>query len=187
MLLSAGLVLILLMLMHILSKRRGWSHFNVFRTVIVAVVGVGLCLVSLVATNRQVVARHLQTPWQIAAITISYLLVLTLTHLPHPPRIFIKKSDMQTKEDKEQETSSERPTLRRRRPSCGQNRLSQAAQRQSVAIRRGITTKSWPNHLYICCMAISLVTKMTEPNMLEMHTPVQLCTQEWLSSFNTKE
>ncbi|KAF7557544.1 hypothetical protein G7Z17_g553 [Cylindrodendrum hubeiense] len=96
--LSAGLVLILLMLMHILSKRRGWTLFNMFRVAIVFAIGLGLSLVALVGTNDKYTANFLLTPWQLPTITICYLVVLILTHLPHPPRIFIKRSEVETVE-----------------------------------------------------------------------------------------
>ena len=131
-------MLLLLMLMHILSKRRGWSVFNICRTAIVVAVGLGLCLVALIATNNQLAANFLQTPWQLPTIAISYLFVLVLTHLPHPPRIFIKRSE--SEKDGEGKAAPEQPQSTRRRPSYGHNRLSSAANKQSVAIRRGITT-----------------------------------------------
>ncbi|KAH6981682.1 bacterial low temperature requirement A protein-domain-containing protein [Ilyonectria sp. MPI-CAGE-AT-0026] len=96
--LSAGMVLILLMVMHLLSKRRGWSIFNMFRVALVLAIGLGLSLVALVGTNAEYTANFLLTPWQLPTITICYLIVLILTHLPHPPRIFIKRPETEVVE-----------------------------------------------------------------------------------------
>ena len=90
---AAGAVLTILMIMHLLSKRRGWSVFNIMRTVIVKLIGLGLAFVSLLAINRNVVGRFLETPWQLPTITICFAFVLVLTHLPHPPRIIFKHEE----------------------------------------------------------------------------------------------
>lgn len=95
MFIASGLVLILLMIMAIVSKRKGWSLFNIFRTALVFSIGVGLSLVSLVSLNTALTANFLQTPWPLPTITICFFIVLIITHLPHPPRIFFKRSDFQ--------------------------------------------------------------------------------------------
>lgn len=91
MFIAAGLVLILLMLMAIVSKRRGWSIFNLFRTGFVFAIGVSLCLISLISLNPDSTAAFLETPWPLPTILICFLTVLVVTHLPHPPRISFKR------------------------------------------------------------------------------------------------
>ena len=93
MFISAGLVLILLMLMAIVSKRRGWSLFNMFRTALVFSIGIGLSLVSLISLNPKLAANFLTTPWPLPTITICFFTVLIITHLPHPPRIVLRRSE----------------------------------------------------------------------------------------------
>jgi hypothetical protein len=90
---SAGVVLILLMLMAIVSKRRGWSIFNIFRTALVFTIGVGLALVSIISTNPTLAANYLTTPWPLPTITICFFTVLIITHLPHPPRIVMRRPE----------------------------------------------------------------------------------------------
>lgn len=89
---SAGLVLILLMLMALVSKRRGWSVFNISRTAFVFTIGLGLCLVSLINTNHDKTDYFLTTPWPLPTIMLCFLAVLIITHLPHPPRISFKRA-----------------------------------------------------------------------------------------------
>ncbi|VUC27326.1 unnamed protein product [Clonostachys rosea] len=92
---SAGIVLIFLMIMHLLSKQKGWSIFNMFRVGLVLLMGIGLGLVPVLHTNPTHLTTFLLTPWQLPAVTIVYFIVLILTHLPHPPRIYIKRSEIQ--------------------------------------------------------------------------------------------
>ncbi|KAK7216422.1 hypothetical protein V2G26_004425 [Clonostachys chloroleuca] len=92
---SAGVVLIFLMTMHLLSKQKGWSIFNMFRVIVVFLMGIGLGLVPVLHTNVKHLSTFLLTPWQLPAVTIVYFIVLIITHLPHPPRIYIKRSEIQ--------------------------------------------------------------------------------------------
>lgn len=69
-----------------------------FRVALVLAIGLGLSLVALVGTNAEYTANFLLTPWQLPTITICYLIVLVLTHLPHPPRIFIKRPETEVVE-----------------------------------------------------------------------------------------
>ncbi|KAH7305207.1 bacterial low temperature requirement A protein-domain-containing protein [Stachybotrys elegans] len=90
----AGAVLGLLMLMHLLSKQRGWSWFNIIRTTMVFAIGLALGLVALTATNPTLVMEYLLTAWQVPVVTGCYLFVLLLTHLPHPPRISFRYGEV---------------------------------------------------------------------------------------------
>lgn len=80
----AGIVLLFLTVMHVISKQRGWSPFNVFRTAVCVAIAVGLALMSSIIMNPRISAVYLTGPWVLPVITISYFVVLVLTHLPHP-------------------------------------------------------------------------------------------------------
>ncbi|KAH7157320.1 bacterial low temperature requirement A protein-domain-containing protein [Dactylonectria estremocensis] len=141
--LSAGLVLILLMLMHLLSKRRGWTLFNRFRVAVVFAIGIGLGLVALVGTNAEYTANFLLTPWQLPTIAICYFVVLILTHLPHPPRIFLKRSEV---DEMEMGAVPEQEP-----PTEAQPDVAQSGTRQCVDMQ--YTRTVWPsqmNTVFIC-------------------------------------
>jgi hypothetical protein len=135
----AGVVLGLLMLMHLLSKQKGWSWFNIVRTAIVFAIGLALGLVALVATSPALVRDYLLTAWQVPAVTICYLFVLLLTHLPHPPRISFgysqvsKDVEMATVPDAQDGTSGTaqedvvRPMTRTMTLKQGLNQMQRAA------------------------------------------------------------
>ncbi|KAI0597805.1 hypothetical protein F4775DRAFT_602005 [Biscogniauxia sp. FL1348] len=86
----AGIVLLFLTIMHIISKRRGWSPFNIFRTAICMVISICLALLSALASdqdaiwNGQGATPFIGSSWMLPTITISYFGVLLITHLPHP-------------------------------------------------------------------------------------------------------
>ncbi|KAK8874039.1 bacterial low temperature requirement A protein-domain-containing protein [Apiospora arundinis] len=84
--LCAGIVLLFLTIMHIISKRRGWSPFNIFRTGVCIALSIGLSLITIVATNEDAVDNFMGSPWMLPTITLSYFTALVLTHLPHPRR-----------------------------------------------------------------------------------------------------
>ncbi|KAK7924003.1 hypothetical protein PG985_006057 [Apiospora marii] len=84
--LSAGIVLLFLTIMHIISKQRGWTPFNLFRTFICIALALGLALTTLVATNEDAVDTFMGSPWMLPIITLSYFTALVITHLPHPRR-----------------------------------------------------------------------------------------------------
>ncbi|KAI2620637.1 hypothetical protein GGS26DRAFT_570434 [Hypomontagnella submonticulosa] len=86
----AGIVLLFLTIMHVISKRKGWSPFNIFRTAICICISVILALLTIIAANKDAVLRQeartafFASPWMLPTIAISYFLVLVMTHLPHP-------------------------------------------------------------------------------------------------------
>lgn len=80
------------MILHLLSKRKGWTGFNRFRTGAVFTIGLGLGLVAIISVNSQLTLAFLMTPWQLPIITICFMAVLILTHLPHPPQISINRN-----------------------------------------------------------------------------------------------
>ncbi|KAH7327756.1 bacterial low temperature requirement A protein-domain-containing protein [Stachybotrys elegans] len=125
--LCAGIVLLLLMFMHILSRRRGWSLFNILRTAFVFLIGLALSLTSLLALNRTLVTNFIDSPWLLPTVTICYVLVLVLTHLPHPPRIFIAHTELsemergRVYEKPEDEPMTPAMVFRHRLTTIGQN------------------------------------------------------------------
>ncbi|XXG98874.1 hypothetical protein Hte_005204 [Hypoxylon texense] len=86
----AGIVLLMMTIMHVISKRRGWTPFNIFRTVVCIVTSIVLALLTVIASNEDAVFRDenytsfIGSVWMLPTITISYFAVLVLTHLPHP-------------------------------------------------------------------------------------------------------
>ncbi|KAI5925371.1 hypothetical protein F4810DRAFT_708757 [Camillea tinctor] len=89
----AGVVLLFLTIMHIISKRTGWSPFNVFRTAICLVISICLALLSALASDQEAIwngqgaTPFIGSSWMLPTITISYFGVLLITHLPHPSNL----------------------------------------------------------------------------------------------------
>ncbi|KAK7720986.1 hypothetical protein SLS64_001279 [Diaporthe eres] len=80
--LSAGVMLILLTILHGVSKRQGWTVFNILRSVVIGLMGVGLCLVTLLATGKT--NKLAETPWPLPLMCIIFTVVLVVTYIPHP-------------------------------------------------------------------------------------------------------
>ncbi|CAG9976777.1 unnamed protein product [Clonostachys byssicola] len=79
---SAGIVLMLLMILHILAKRRGWSQFDLLRAAIVFTTGTGLSLVATIKLNPSMLSSFINSPLQLPIILICYFGCLVLTHIP---------------------------------------------------------------------------------------------------------
>ncbi|KAK7741961.1 hypothetical protein SLS62_010856, partial [Diatrype stigma] len=82
----AGIVLMMLIVMHALSKHAGWTPFNIARTAVCVLIAIGLSLTCILSTSPAALSAFLNSPWILPTITISYFVVLVLTHIPHPPR-----------------------------------------------------------------------------------------------------
>ncbi|KAI8965558.1 hypothetical protein F5Y11DRAFT_294853 [Daldinia sp. FL1419] len=86
----AGIVLLILTIMHIISKRRGWTPFNIFRTLACISISIVLALLTLIVADQNAVFKgdrrtaFYGSSWMLPTITISYFVALVLTHLPHP-------------------------------------------------------------------------------------------------------
>ncbi|KAI1379633.1 hypothetical protein F4677DRAFT_338085 [Hypoxylon crocopeplum] len=86
----AGIVLLFLTIMHVISKRKGWSPFNIFRTAICIALSIFLALLTIIVADQDAVLNNesktdfLRSPWMLPTITLTYFVVLILTHLPHP-------------------------------------------------------------------------------------------------------
>lgn len=87
--LSAGVMLILLTILHGVSKRQGWTVFNILRSVVIGLMGVGLCLVTLLATGKT--NQLAETPWPLPLMCIIFTVVLVVTYIPHPKPLTIER------------------------------------------------------------------------------------------------
>ncbi|VUC23002.1 unnamed protein product [Clonostachys rosea] len=85
----SSLVLVILMFMHILSKRKGWTPFNIIRAVIVFAVAGALGAVAAVKTNVDDPANFVRTPWPLPTVTLCYFFIMVLSHVPHPTAGFL--------------------------------------------------------------------------------------------------
>ncbi|KAI1842218.1 hypothetical protein JX266_011626 [Neoarthrinium moseri] len=86
----AGLTLFLMTMLHILTKRHGWSMFNILRTLVITAVAISLAFASI-AGRKGHETEFVGSPWMLPSITICYFGVLVLTHIPHPPILFWKR------------------------------------------------------------------------------------------------
>jgi hypothetical protein len=74
-----------LTIMHIISKRKGWTIFNVARTAVCLALATGLSLVPLLTRNEAYMETFMGSSWMLPSILLCYFTVLVLTHVPHPP------------------------------------------------------------------------------------------------------
>ncbi|CAH0055874.1 unnamed protein product [Clonostachys solani] len=81
---SAGLVLVLMMVLHIIAKKKKWTMFNMFRAGFITTTGAGLALVALVNKNQGSAEKFLDKPWQLPIILVCFFVSLILVHLKHP-------------------------------------------------------------------------------------------------------
>ncbi|POS70246.1 hypothetical protein DHEL01_v211361 [Diaporthe helianthi] len=82
--LAAGTLVMLLVLLHAASKREGWTPFNIIRSVFISVLGLALMFVTLLSTNTASLHSFFDTPWPLPMMTLTFVIVLFLTHVPHP-------------------------------------------------------------------------------------------------------
>jgi hypothetical protein len=87
--LSAGVMLMQLTILHGVSKREGWTIFNIMRSVVIGLLGVGLCLVTLLATGKTNVLA--ETPWPLPLMCIVFTIVLIVTYIPHPKPLIVER------------------------------------------------------------------------------------------------
>ncbi|KAK2614092.1 hypothetical protein N8I77_000950 [Diaporthe amygdali] len=87
--LSAGVMLMLLTILHGVSKRQGWTVFNIMRSVTIGLMGIGLCLVTLLAKGKT--NKLAETPWPLPLMCIIFSVVLIVTYIPHPKPITVER------------------------------------------------------------------------------------------------
>ncbi|KAK9800079.1 hypothetical protein SCARD494_01872 [Seiridium cardinale] len=88
---TAGMVLMFMVIMYSFTKKSGWTPFIIFRTTLFGLMGLGLALVELISKNDERRLNYLLTPWLLPTICIVFFVVLLLSHLPHPPPLFFKR------------------------------------------------------------------------------------------------
>ncbi|KAI1879576.1 hypothetical protein JX265_002530 [Neoarthrinium moseri] len=87
----AGIVLLFLIVMHSISKRKGWTPFNIVRTAVCLALALGLSLTPTISLNEAYVGTFMDSPWMLPTITLCYFVVLILSHVPHPPTFGLGK------------------------------------------------------------------------------------------------
>ncbi|KAM6529540.1 hypothetical protein FALCPG4_007669 [Fusarium falciforme] len=81
---AGGSALLLLSVMHLMQKPKGWSVFHFIRLGLLTIAGVALCLVALISTNDKMTADMMEKPWTLPIIALVYLIALIGSHLPTP-------------------------------------------------------------------------------------------------------
>lgn len=63
--------------------------FNILRSVVIGLMGVGLCLVTLLATGKT--NKLAETPWPLPLMFIIFTVVLVVTYIPHPTPLTVER------------------------------------------------------------------------------------------------
>lgn len=90
---TAGLVLMLMVIMFALARKQGWMPFVIFRTTLFGLMGLGLALVELISKNEERAMNYLGTPMLLPTICVVFFVVLLLSHLPHPPSFLSRRKN----------------------------------------------------------------------------------------------
>ncbi|CAJ2512389.1 Uu.00g054040.m01.CDS01 [Anthostomella pinea] len=89
---TAGLSLVLMTALHVLTtRRRGWTWFGYMRAALFALMGVALALVDLLSLDDVKGWVFITTPWPLPTLCLVFFSVLVLTHVPCPPRLFFRR------------------------------------------------------------------------------------------------
>ncbi|KAJ4391875.1 hypothetical protein N0V93_005495 [Gnomoniopsis smithogilvyi] len=83
---ATGLMLLFLTVLHAVSKRHGWTVFNLVRSAVVISIGIGLGLVPIAIQTGPLTSPL----WALPVICASLIIVLFITHVPHP-RITVRE------------------------------------------------------------------------------------------------
>ena len=94
---AAGIVLILMNLLFIISRMKRWTAFNIFRAVLIFLIGLGLALVSLISLNDHDASQFQSTPWILPTLCLTFFFILVVNHLPKPPPLFFRKRSKTSK------------------------------------------------------------------------------------------
>ncbi|RKL49340.1 hypothetical protein BFJ72_g799 [Fusarium proliferatum] len=89
---AAGISLILMVSLAVISRTKPWSKWAITRHVIFTLLGLGTSLVALIRYSATRSAEYQQSSWMLPTITIVWLVVLVLTHIRNPPPLFFKGS-----------------------------------------------------------------------------------------------
>ncbi|KAF5673805.1 bacterial low temperature requirement a [Fusarium heterosporum] len=111
---AAGISLILMVTLAIISRTRPWSKWAIIRHTIFTLLGVGTSLIACLRYNEDQAANFQVSAWMLPTITLVWVIVLVLTHVRNPPPLFFKGS--QSFWSKKREEGSYNYTM----PSAGQ-------------------------------------------------------------------
>ena len=93
-------------LLLIASRTKRWTAWNYGRVATNFLIGIGLCLLSLIQLNDEHATAFRQSPWVLPTLLIVFFIVLVINHLPQPPAAFFGK-----KKKKEQDGSANQAEL----------------------------------------------------------------------------
>lgn len=88
---AAGITLVLMNILFIITSSRKWRAFDYFQKTTNFLIGVGLCLVTLVTLNLERYENFTDTPWPLPMLLLVFFAVLVLHHLPSPPPFLFSK------------------------------------------------------------------------------------------------
>ncbi|EEU40210.1 uncharacterized protein NECHADRAFT_33885 [Fusarium vanettenii 77-13-4] len=89
---AAGITLILMVLLTIVSRTTPWSKWSIVRTAIYTLLGIGMSLVALLNYSPTDAAKFQASAWMLPTITLVWVLIIFLTHIRNPPPLFFKGS-----------------------------------------------------------------------------------------------
>ncbi|KAF4470953.1 bacterial low temperature requirement a [Fusarium albosuccineum] len=89
---AAGITLILMVLLAVISRTTPWTKWSIARNVIFTLLGVGMSLVALLNYNANDAVAFQTSAWMLPTITLVWLVILILTHIRNPPPLFFSGS-----------------------------------------------------------------------------------------------
>ncbi|KAM0225389.1 hypothetical protein ACHAPA_000753 [Fusarium lateritium] len=89
---AAGISLILMVTLSVISRTRPWSKWAIIRHSIFALLGVGTSLVACLRYNEEQATEFQVSAWMLPTITLVWVVVLVITHIRNPPPLFFKGS-----------------------------------------------------------------------------------------------
>lgn len=88
---AAGLTLVFLNILFIVTCKTRWTFFSYIRKAVNFLAGIGLCLVTIIKLNEESYVDFAGTPWPLPTLLLVMFTVLIIHHLPQPPPLFFKK------------------------------------------------------------------------------------------------
>jgi hypothetical protein len=90
---AAGISLILMVTLSIISRTRPWSKWAITRHTIFALLGMGTSLVACLRYNQEQANKFQVSAWMLPTITLVWVVVLVMTHIRNPPPLLFKGSE----------------------------------------------------------------------------------------------
>jgi hypothetical protein len=92
----AGILLMLMNVLYIVSRmgKGRWGLWSYIKITLIFLFGLGLALIPLLVINPDTAANYYSTPWIIPTMLLTYFIVLVLSHVPHPPAMFVGRNRM---------------------------------------------------------------------------------------------